>query len=302
MAEENKKQYNSGKDVKTLRTYTSDMADAIRTNETSVIKIALAEKEKREQEMMYQKAEGTKSSKIFWVVGGVILIIAAIVVSYILIQKKKEGGNQTPIANKIDTFIMYDAHSYIDVSNTVNVSDLLAKIKEKEGEETGLIKALFLTKKVGENFELITANNFLSILKTGAPGALTRSLADKYLFGKYRDPNRANEKGKDAIFLIFQVSDYSQAYASMLEWEKGMLEDLFPLFGINIPGGDKTFFERPWKDVIINNRDARVLYGDAGEGLLYYVFLNKNNFIITNNIDALREVMTRLMVKNSTPL
>ena len=45
--EEKEKKPNYNRDSKVLRTYTSDMADAVRTNEVSVIKIALAEKEKR---------------------------------------------------------------------------------------------------------------------------------------------------------------------------------------------------------------------------------------------------------------
>jgi len=61
--EEKEKKPNYNRDSKVLRTYTSDMADAIRTDEVSVIKIALAEKEKRDREAMYQKAEGTKTSK-----------------------------------------------------------------------------------------------------------------------------------------------------------------------------------------------------------------------------------------------
>ena len=43
------------KELKTLRTYTSDMADAVRENEASVIKIALAEKEKRERDAAEEK-------------------------------------------------------------------------------------------------------------------------------------------------------------------------------------------------------------------------------------------------------
>ncbi len=81
---------------KALRTYTSDMADAIRQNEVSVIKIALAEKEKREQENIYKQAEGTKTSKIFFVIGGIILISVGLVGSYYLFQKN--GGEFTKVS------------------------------------------------------------------------------------------------------------------------------------------------------------------------------------------------------------
>ena len=38
---------NQGVNLKTLRTYTSDMADAVRENEISVIKIAVAEQQQQ---------------------------------------------------------------------------------------------------------------------------------------------------------------------------------------------------------------------------------------------------------------
>ena len=59
---------------KVLRTFSSDMAEAVRENEMSVIKIALAEKERREQEDLYKKAKGTKLSRFLFVFLGLIII------------------------------------------------------------------------------------------------------------------------------------------------------------------------------------------------------------------------------------
>jgi len=287
------------KNIKVLRTYTSDMADVIRDNEMSVIKIAMAEKEKRNQEDVYEKAEGTPLSKIFFVIGGIILIVGAIVGSYFLFLNKKEVP-QT-VATNIDTFISYDSKSNIDVTNTIGLSDLLGLIQKEENPTIGLIKVLFLTKITNTSSVLLTSKNFLSLIGTTAPDALIRSLSDKYLLGKYKDQNIINEGGKPATFLIFETSNYPQAYASMLDWEKTMLKDLSVLFNLNISNSNDPLFEKAWKDIIINNKDARVLYGDNGQGLLYYVFVNKNDFIITNNIDTLKEVMARLITKNAQP-
>jgi hypothetical protein len=286
------------KDSKVLRTYTSDMADAIRTDEMSVIKIALAEKEKREQEAVYREAEGTSTSKILLIVGGVVLIVAAIIGSYFLIQKKKEKEVPIPIPGNQETFITYNANSYIDVTDKYNVMELLDAIKQQENQNTGLIKALFLTKKINNVDEQLTSNSFLSIIKTSIPGALTRSLSDKFLFGRYSNKNSVNPVDKSATFLVFQTNDYTQAYASMLDWEETMLKDLSILFNINIPESDNIVFQKPWKDIIVNNKDARVLYNESGEALLYYVFMNKNNFIITNSLEALKEIISRLTIKN----
>ncbi|MFA6251233.1 MAG: hypothetical protein WC603_01240 [Candidatus Paceibacterota bacterium] len=301
MEAENKTPTND-KNIKVLRTYSSDMADAIRTNEVSVIKIALAEKEKKEREEMNQKAEGTNTSKTLLVIGGIILIAVAIIGSYFLLQKKKEKEIPEPIISNIDTFISYDSNLYIDVTNVINSSELSEILKKEQTANSGLIKALFLTKKITDKSELLTSRNFLSLIGATAPGALVRSLSDKYLLGKYADKNIPGLSNETALFLIFQTTDYNQAYASMLEWEKTMLKDLFILFDIKITDTSEAVFDKPWQDIIINNRDARVLYGENDSALLYYVFVNKNNFIITNNIRAVKEIIARLIIKNTKPL
>lgn len=299
--DENKSQFND-KDLKVLRTYTSDMADAVRANEISVIKIALAEKEKREQEEIYKKAEGTNVSKTFWIIGGIILIVGAIIGSYFLIQKKKSNETPQPIVTKIDTFILYDSQSKIDITNIVSTGDLMGVIKKNTQINKGGVEALFLTKNVNNISTDLTSKNFLSLIKATAPGTLIRSLSDKYLLGIFNNTKEPNENGKPAMFLVFQTSDYALTYASMLDWEKTMLRDLFILFDINITDSNSSLFEQPWKDIIVNNKDARVLYGENGEGILYYLFVNKNNFVITDNIEALKEVTSRIITKNTKPL
>ena len=86
--------------------------------------------------------------------------------------------------------------------------------------------------------------------------------------------------GKNShLFLIFQITDYNLAYASMLGWEKTMIGDLFTLFNIEVTGDNKELLEKPWRDTIINNRDVRVLYNREEKGILYYLFVDKNNFV-----------------------
>jgi len=299
---EEKEEQTNNKEIKVLRTYTSDMAEAIRDNEVSVIKIALAEKEKRENEESFKKAEGSKASKVFLVIGGIILIAAAIAGSYYLIQQKKERETPLPIMNNVETFISYDSSSYLDTTKANNIFDLLKLINENDQNNSGLIKAMFLTRSTQEEPEILKATDFLSLINSSAPGALTRSLSGEYLLGKYSNPSAVNEKSRSATFLIFETNNYNQAYVSMLDWEKTMLKDLFILFNINIPESDTSFFEKVWKDVIINNKDARVLYGENGEGVLSYVFVNKNIFVITDSTEALKEIITRLLIKNTKPM
>lgn len=297
--DENKKQLNE-KDLKVLRTYTSDMADAIRDNEASVIKIALAEKDKREREAVYEQASGTTTSKIFYVIGGIILIIIAVIGSYVLLQKKKINDTPKPVIENIDTFISYDSQAHIEVTSATDAKDLLKLINDDKTKNSGLIKSFFLEKKINEVTQLITSGDLFTLIDSTIPNALTRSLSNNFLIGKFFKKDNTSD-----LFLVFQVNNYNQAYASTLEWERTLLKDLFILFQINVPiidGKENPLFEKQWKDVIINNRDARVLYGENGEGILYYVFVNKDKLLITTDMEAMKEVIARLITKNTKSL
>lgn len=303
MEDNNLKQNPLGQDLKTIHTYSSDMADAVRTNEVSVIKIALAEQNKRELEAKYKAQQGTNVSKILMLLGGIILIGLAIGGVYFL-MKKKEAANIAPASlstKNIDTLISYDDQSFLDTTNATSIEDI-TKIINTEATKTitpGKIKSLFLTKGITGAAELITSRNFLSIIKTTAPEALTRSLEDKSMTGLYQP--KANGS-KPHLFMLFQTKDYNQAYAGMLGWEKTMLSDMFLLFGVDISGDRNALLEKPWNDIIIKNKDARILYDDIGTELLYYVFINKNTFLIADNQEAINEIIDRVLAKNIKPL
>lgn len=296
--EENKVQPND-KNIKVLRTYTSDMADVIREDEMSVIKIALAEKEKREQADIYKKAEGTNLSKTLLIIGGIIFIISAIVGSYFISENKKKDMTP-PVPTNIDTFISYESSGKIDTTNMRFPSELTDAIV-KEQSTPNIIKTLFIVKNANGLEEILSTKNFLSFLEINTPDTLVRSLSDKYILGKYSKIEPSTNKNNISTFLVFQTTNYAQSYASMLEWEKILLKDLSPLFGIDINSSNESLLEKQWDDIIINNKDARVLYEENGKLLLSYLFVDKNHFIITNSMDALKEVTTRIVTKNSQP-
>jgi hypothetical protein len=286
---------NNKKNIKVIRTYTSDMAEAVRDNETSVIKIALAEKEKREQEDVYEKAKGTKFSKVLLTIGGFVLLAVAVYFLYFLVSNKKEIPG--PIVSSMESFIDYDSFAYINTTGETTTESLLQSLNQKQQSTFDLIRAFFLTKNKTGLIEVLNSKEFFSLIQANPPGTLTRSLSDKYLLGKYANQN-TNNQDKIILFLIFETTDYNQTYAAMLDWEKTMLRDLYKLF--ELPGiNENNIYLNSWVDIVIDNKDVRVLYGDAGQVLLYYVFINKDNFIITNNLEALKEVSGRLLIKKN---
>ncbi len=298
--EEGKKQINKdGDKLETLQTYMSDMADVVRDKEMSVIKIATAEQKKQEQENYYLKKKTPNKNKILFIFGGIILIILAILFSYLLIRKAKEKSLPPKIIRTIETPISYDNKITIDVTGATDKNDLSKLINSRliKNNNYKLINAIFLTKKIDGIISPLSLVNFLSLLKTTAPDSLIRSFSKNYMLGIY-DPNNQNPP---SLFLIIGIRDYPMAYARMLKWEKTMVGDLFSIFKINVSGTNSGLFEKPFSDVIIRNKDARILYNKEGIGELFYLFPNKNTLVIAKSQNAIREIITRLILKETLP-
>lgn len=297
-------QNNSEENLKTVKTYMSDMAETVRQNEISVIKVALAEQNKHEREDLYRKIEGTTSKKVFWVICGVIIILGALYGAYYLLSQKKVKDAPVKVA-KEETIISYDNSSEIMIDQTNNlkksINDLKQSAKSSTDGNIGYIK-------IYENDDgvrnIIDIETLFSKLNLTASASLVRSLSNSYMVGTYAKsfsdiPNDPNSKPK--LFIILESDDYEYSYAGMFDWEKTMASDLIPVF----TGEENSSINndsKKWKDVIISNRDARVLVDETGKPILYYLFIDKNRLIITESIDTIKEVSNRLMIKNMKPM
>jgi hypothetical protein len=311
MEDNNQKQSSAGdiNKIQNIKTYSSDMAEAVRQNQGSVIKIALAEQNKREQENINKRASVTNKSKVFLVIGGVILIIGAIAGSYYLLQKNNTTNVQTP-KTTVESIISSDINSFISTDKATNKTDLINLLDSEKSkqEKSGSIKSIFLTKQKDGQTALLPFNEFLSLADFTAPNALIRSLSDSYMIGIYTqndsiaDASSDSNKNKSNLFFIFKTKDYNNTYAGMLTWEKTMLDDMFPIFHIDVSGDNSQIFEKSFQDIIIENKDARVLYDTKGNPILFYLFTDKNNLVISDNEEAIKEVIARLITQNAKPL
>lgn len=296
MEEKNFQQNNINKKPEVLRTYLSDMADVVRENEASVIKIALAEQQRKEREDLYREVKKTSWKKVALIIGGIILVLIAIGFSYFLIKEKNKPIETEEQNMVVNTFISYETKSIINLDQTITTSELVDLIKEKINEKgkSGEIKAVFLKEKVGEIENIITLRKFFTLMRTTASASLARSLGDDYFIGAYTSTDETI-----LPFLILKTKNYDITYAGMLTWEKTLLMDLFNFFDIDISGDRNKLLEKPWEDLIINNKDSRILKDYEGNILLYYMFLDKENLIITNHRDTLKEISSRILINKN---
>lgn len=287
-------QETKNKKAKVLRTYTTDMAEAIREDEISVIKIALAEKARREKEEEEKKAKGTGLTRAIFFLGGIVLLALAGAVIYFFFIKDTEEP-PVPVENKIDTFLTFDDKTFLDITKIENINQLKSSIGQELNNLSGQIKIIFFTRTMDEQKEIAPISSLFSLAKIEAPNSLTRVLSNNYLFGRY---NSFGEHEQEAPFFILETTDYNQAYISMLNWEETMLEDFYLFFEVKLPEGKTPYSYRRWNDVIIKNKDVRVIKDEYGKNLLFYSFVNKNNFVITTDIKALEEIIGRILAKN----
>lgn len=304
MLEENKTQINNKENIKTVRTYMSDMADTVRANEISVIKVALAEQNKKAREDLYRKAESTPVNKIFWFIGGLILIAGALYGSTFLIDKKDKVSIPVQIA-KEEAMISYDETSTITLSSSDKLVDKIKNVlKEKNStSNNSSIKYIPVLKEVDGVKEKITPKEFFSNLKFTAPSPLVRSLSYNYMIGTYaKNDSSLPESTNQKLFIILQSNDYEFTYAGMLDWEKTMAGDMLELFELNTTDTKIKLNERHWKDLVISNKDSRVLYNEENKPILYYIFADQNNLIIADSQDTIKEVLAKLILKNIKPL
>ncbi len=300
--EEEKKQLNTnGEKLETIQTYMSDMADVVRDKEMSVVKIASAEHKSKDGGVYYREEEKSHKSKIFFIIGGIIIIISAVVVSYLLIQKTKEKNQPHQIIQIAKTPISYDKKVVVNVTNVTDKNDLSNLINPeiiKRGS-TESIKEILLIKKTDNISKPLPLDNLLSLLKVTAPSSLVRSFSNKYMLGTYTPLNPGE---KTHLFLIIKIKDYNMAYAGMLEWEKTIVYDLFTFFRIDIKGKNNELLDKSFQDMIIKNKDARVLYNKENLGVLFYLFSDRNTLIISDSQNAIKEIITRLLVQETKPI
>ena len=165
------------------------------------------------------------------------------------------------------------------------------------------IKSLSINKDTSDAKEKFSVRELFTKLEFTAPSSLVRSLSDSYMVGFYINNISENIIDyKSSLFIILPTTDYEYTYAGMLEWEKTMASDMFYLFELNTKENKLQASDGQWKDIIINNKDARVLYSGDKLPILYYMFTNKNNLIITDKEDTLKEIISRLIIKNIKPL
>ncbi len=280
-----------------IHTYAGDMASMVRDHETSVIKIALAEQRRREQDAQKEKYSRNSKRSTLFIFGTIVIIMITIFGVQLLKQKTIKDSIHPEVLTRTPTFIPTDVDSIIDADRFTGKEDLTMIFNKERGTpgKRGEVRSIFFTQGVGDNKTIIKTSEFLKLLQSSIPGSMARSFDESMMVGIYTDSADTTR-----TYFIFKTNSFENAYAGSLAWENTLLDELFPLFGIDISGERGVLLQNRFTDKLIENIDTRVLFDNDSNVLMYSLFLNKEYYLITDSDEIIKEMAKRLRSINST--
>lgn len=276
------------KHVAPIRTLSSDLAEAMREKGGSVVKIAIAEDEKHRRE----KEEASPVSKInlkFIIIGVLIIFIAIGTIVGIVIYKKSTSVATPDKAVLPPSIVRAESAGALDITgkSAQGIADSIQAIVKNPGISLGTMENIVPVQGATSAGRRIPAPEFLSDLGTHSPDQFSRSLSNDFMLGVYLYDH-------SNLFLVLRGTAHDIMLSGMLQWEPKLLQDMSPLFGIDLAGDNASLVGAPWKDVVIKNHDTRAVMDKSGSPTLFYSFMDDNTIVITRDQNTLSEAIRRL--------
>ncbi|TSC61233.1 MAG: hypothetical protein G01um101448_949 [Parcubacteria group bacterium Gr01-1014_48] len=281
--EQEKMRYPSGR---RLRTFQGDVASLMKTQKPSQASIVIAEQKKQHspeeerKQKLIAKARKESLNNLVVVALAFILLAAGGASLYFFLTKQ---GAHTGMVFTARTPIFVDEISEVSVGASPSRRGLIESISTAIKNTSANSKAVTHIELVEQGVlgkTDLSTSRFFQILDTHVPLSLVRSLSNSFMIGAYR-----NEP-----FAIFTTTFFESAFASMLDWEIQMEPDIGPLFSKKA----SPILTNTFEDVVMRNKDTRVLRNEVGDILFLYTFPDKEHLVLTTNGGTLGEILARL--------
>ena len=307
--------------VSPIRTMKSDMDLAVKTQNETLVSIAIAE-EKKQARLLAEKSELKVSREIepptaaprplnrmIVVILG-LLFVGILIAVYILLRPRLSNITFPDItfpsfdtANEPTTNIVpavvalspslipAQAEKRIDITAS-NIGGFSAELQAEKnlGLPMGTIKNIFVTDSREGTPIPLSAKKLIALTNISTPDILSRSLESNFMMGFHGE-----EGGRAIPFLMIKVSSREGGIAGMLEWEENLPGFFSSLFGTYTPKSNDL--PAKFKDKVVMGRDTRIL-NDAYNPIVY-VFANSNTIIISQSVPTLEKL---LLVSGTAPL
>ncbi|MCC7004640.1 hypothetical protein IT397_01860 [Candidatus Nomurabacteria bacterium] len=279
--------------LKSLRTYSEDIKKTLDTQNMSVIKIAVAESKKREQEEKIEVENSILSKKNILILISSILLIAlgGGIIAYLIYNAQK-----TPVAPVVKTdseVITADSKAEVSVDNSYRrkiIKDVA--LESLKPVAKGTIKQISFVSTSNSVKKYLNSGDFLSLMEVRVPETLGRFIKPYFIYGVFG----ADDGNKP--FLVLKVTSYDNAYSGMLSWEGDLVDDFVELIKINTGNDAPISLEtKSFSDLVIKNKDARVIKDTSGKIIMFYSIVDNETIVFAGDETAFAEVLSRIQLK-----
>lgn len=264
------------------RTYRSDVADTVAENKLTAIDIVSAE-QNRNATLPAQKKSKRSPLPLALILGSTLLFLLGSTFIGAIIYTFTPSETEVRIRTLDAPLVFSDSTNaqLVKTPDRNTVLQTLLRFRETASPPLGSIERLRLVTPESQELSMSTGD-FLTAIEASVDSSLIRALDPRMMIGVYSSESIAP-------FLIFKVLSYDQAFAGMLDWEDNITANLSPFLSRKNIYQNETF-----TDVIIQNKDVRVLRNAQGEIAYLYAFPDRQTLIITTHQYALEEIVTRL--------
>ena len=272
-----------------MQSFSPDLAEELRKHQGAAMKIAMMEEEKRKHEQDIISDDPKKNIVFFS--SGIAVLLVAIILAVGAYWYDKNSKIVPVVESKLPTtsIVKSEDLTVLNVTNksTSDIALAFADLLKNSKVQTGMIENVYVTQG-SQGFETrLTSNMFLSALKSHITIDFSHALIQDYMVGiyQYNQPN---------LFVVLRGTQHDFMLAGMLQWEPYILEDMGPIFGIDVSGDNSYLINSPVVETLIENHDTRAVLDKNGKPVIFYSFLDENTVVITNDSKTLSETVRRM--------
>ncbi|MCI0566003.1 hypothetical protein L0Y46_02275 [bacterium] len=272
--------------ISPIHTYRSDIEQEVKKQKTSFVSIVAAEQRKRAEHRPVLKEKKRTNTALLML--SIFFIAASIgVAGFSYYANIKKNGGVLPVQGPPQSIIFADTYTEFDVTNTTS-NDLVRTVSSHIQNKNILLDSvenLYFTRIENGMRRELAAQEFFDSAGLNTPSRFRSAIEGRFMLGMHAF--NGNQP-----FFIFKTILFENAFAEMLSWEATIAREVMPVFGLGAP--DRDLQNKKFRDLVIKNKDVRVLEDNGGRTVLLYSFVNRDTLIITTSEDTFLEIVARI--------
>ena len=220
--------------------------------------------------------------------------IAGVGITYLI---KNKGNTTITTPQILSSFITTEYKDELKTDTVIKgkfINALSSRLNDTQIPVNNLYNIYLTTTSTSTTRKILNSNDFIKLAGFKMPDIIKRTILPDFMVGMF-------SFGENFPFIIFRSSYFENAYAGMLDWEKDLEKDvqvLFRLSGYENSGNILSELSAPntkkFEDLVIVNKNVRLIRNEKGEIILLYAIIDKETIIITVNERTFKEIVDRL--------